>query len=68
MFFRRDTVKAKTYIVRVWQEPSDTQKVWRASCTNASTNEKKHFATVDRLTQFLGEEFRQVAGDKQKLK
>jgi hypothetical protein len=61
-------MKVATYIVRVWQEPSETQKVWRASCTNTLTSEKKHFASLERLTQFLGEEFGRVSGNKQKLK
>jgi hypothetical protein len=50
-------MKTKTYVLRVWQEPSATREVWRASFTNTQTNEKRHFATLDRLTQFLGEEF-----------
>jgi hypothetical protein len=61
-------MRARTYIVRVWQEPSDTQKVWRASCTNTLTNEKKHFATFDTLTQFLGEELERVSGVERKSK
>jgi hypothetical protein len=50
-------MKTKTYVLRVWQEPTASAEVWRATFTNTQTNEKKHFATLDRLTQFLGEEF-----------
>jgi hypothetical protein len=53
-------MKTKTYVLRVWQEPTASAEVWRATFTNTQTNEKKHFATLDRLTQFLGEEL----GDK----
>lgn len=43
-------MKGATYIVRVWQEPSDTQKVWRASCTNTLTTKQRQ---VDHYHQEL---------------
>jgi hypothetical protein len=50
-------MKTKTYILRVWLEPTASAEVWWATFTNTQSNEKRHFASLDRLTQFLGEEF-----------
>jgi hypothetical protein len=49
------TVTADVYILRMWLEPSQAGPTWRASVTDAKSQEKYYFATPERLTLFLQE-------------
>lgn len=43
----------RTYVVRIWHEPSATENVWRASATNVRTQEKHYFKSQEELNRFL---------------
>ena len=45
----------KSYLVRLWQTASSGEWVWRASIENAHTGERKGFARLELLFQFLEE-------------
>jgi hypothetical protein len=43
----------RTFVVRIWHEPSAKGAVWRASATDVHSQEKHHFTTRDELKEFL---------------
>jgi hypothetical protein len=49
------TVTADIYILRLWLEPSQEGPTWRASVTDAKSQERRYFATPEALTLFLRE-------------
>ena len=46
----------KSYLVRLWQTESMGEWAWRASIENAHTGERRGFARLALLFQFLEEE------------
>jgi hypothetical protein len=47
------TVTADVYILRVWLEPSQEGSTWRASVTDAKSQEKRYFVSPEALGLFL---------------
>lgn len=43
----------RSYLVRLWQTESMGEWVWRASIENAHTGERRGFARLELLFQFL---------------
>ncbi len=43
----------RAYLLRLWQERSDGQWVWRASLEDPHSNVRKGFPDLERLTAFL---------------
>jgi hypothetical protein len=43
----------RTYVVRIWSEPSDQGAVWRGSATDVHTQEKHHFKSQSELNRFI---------------
>jgi hypothetical protein len=46
----------QSYLLRFWQEHVNGQLVWRASLESVQTGERYHFATVERLFDFVADE------------
>ncbi len=47
------TPRAQTFIVRIWFESTASAPTWRASVTEANTQERRFFSSLERLTAFL---------------
>jgi hypothetical protein len=47
------TPRAQTFIVRIWFESTAQSLVWRATVTNANTQERRFFSSSEGLTAFL---------------
>lgn len=47
------TPRAQTFIVRIWFEFTASAPTWRASVTDANTQERRFFSSSERLTAFL---------------
>jgi len=45
-----------SYLIRLWQTQSSGEWIWRASIENAHTGERRGFARLELLFQFLEEE------------
>lgn len=41
------------YVVKIWQETTESESVWRASVMNTVTKERSYFATEAGLIAFL---------------
>jgi hypothetical protein len=46
-----------SYLLRLWQMQNDQQTIWVASIQDPATGEKRPFASVGALLQFLQAEF-----------
>ena len=42
-----------SYLLRLWRVDSGAKEVWRASLENTLTGERKGFADIEALTQYL---------------
>jgi hypothetical protein len=49
-----------SYLLRLWGEIDQGQLIWRASLESVQTGESIHFATLERLLQFIVDEAIQV--------
>jgi len=45
-----------SYLIRLWQTQSSGEWIWRASIENAHTGERRGFARLELLFQFLEKE------------
>jgi len=52
----RQTKNYLSYLLRLWQEELDGQRVWRASLESVHDGRRLGFASVQRLTAFLTEQ------------
>lgn len=43
----------KSYVLRLWETDSDGQPVWRASLHDSDTGERRGFASLGALAEFL---------------
>ncbi len=46
------------YLLRLWRSETDGEAVWRASIESPTTGERRGFANIDQLFEFLREETR----------
>ena len=46
-------LRAQIFVVRIWFESAPSTPTWRASVTNANTQERRFFSSAERLTAFL---------------
>ncbi len=49
-----------SYLLRLWGELDHAQLIWRASLESVQTGESIHFATLERLLQFIIDEATQA--------
>ena len=52
----KEEQRYRSYLVRLWQTESSSEWIWRASTENAHTGERRGFARLELLFQFLEEE------------
>jgi len=49
-----------SYLLRLWGEIDQGQWIWRASLESVQTGENTHFASLERLLQFIVDEATQA--------
>ncbi len=54
-----------SYLLRLWKAEEQGQRIWLASLENALTGERKNFASLTALVQFLQDQFGELADSSQ---
>ncbi len=54
-----------SYLLRLWQVQNDQQTIWVASIQDPTTGEKRPFANIGTLLQFLQVEFGECPSTKE---
>ena len=54
-----------SYLLRLWKAEEQGQRIWLASLENALTGERKNFASLAALVQFLQDQFGELADSSQ---
>ena len=54
-----------SYLLRLWKAEEQRRPVWLASLENALTGERKNFANLAALVQFLQDQFGELADSSQ---